>query len=104
VTKGVLPEDSIAPLTRVIRGIRRPGSRPLDGGSRRPRGQQRELVYLALRRLLQLLIIFTRSDGAKEIELLALRHEVAMLLRRVKSQSFEPADYTQQRTVLRERQ
>jgi hypothetical protein len=33
-----------------------------------------------------------RSDDANEIELLAFRHEVAMLRRQVKRQSFEPAD------------
>jgi putative transposase len=36
--------------------------------------------------------LLARSDDAKEIELLARRHEVAMLSRQVKRQSFDPAD------------
>jgi transposase InsO family protein len=42
--------------------------------------------------VLELLVLLAGSDDAKEIELLVLRHEVALLRRQVKRQSFDPAD------------
>jgi len=56
------------------------------------RSQLWAFAYLAVRRVLELVVLLVRSDDAKEIELLALRHEVAVLRRQVKRQSFEPAD------------
>jgi hypothetical protein len=58
----------------------------------RARGQLWAFAYLALRRLFEFVLLLARSDGAKETELLALRHEVALLRRQVTRQSFEPAD------------
>jgi hypothetical protein len=39
--------------------------------------------YWALRRLLELLVLLARSDGAKELEILLLRHELLVLRRQV---------------------
>ena len=58
----------------------------------RTRGGLWALAYLTIRRLLELVILIARTDGAKEIELLALRHEVVVLRRQVKRLSLEPAD------------
>ena len=58
----------------------------------RARGQLWTFVYLALRRSFELIVLVARSDGAKEIELLALRHEVSILRRQAKRQTFRPAD------------
>ena len=58
----------------------------------RAQSQLWTFAYLSVRRVLEFVLLLARSDDAKEIELLALRHEVAMLRRQVKRQTFEPAD------------
>src|ERR1019366_5912707 len=58
----------------------------------RARGQLWAFAYLSVRQIFEFIVPLTHSDDAKEIELLALRHEVAMLRRQVKRQSFDPAD------------
>lgn len=60
--------------------------------SHRVRGGLWALVYLALRHLLGLVVILMRSEGANQIELLALRHEVAVLRRQVKRPAYRPCD------------
>jgi putative transposase len=40
------------------------------------------LIYLVSSRLLALMVLRTRSDAAKEIEILVLRHQLAVLRRR----------------------
>ena len=49
----------------------------------RPRGQLWAFVYLAVRHLLGMVVLLFRSERSNEIELLALRHEVAILRRQV---------------------
>jgi putative transposase len=48
--------------------------------------------YWALRRLLELVVARGRSDSAKEIEPLVLRHEIAVLHRHVARPRYRPAD------------
>ncbi len=50
------------------------------------------LVYLLMRQVLQMLTQLARDGGAKDIELLVLRHEVAVLRRQVHRPDLEPAD------------
>src|SRR4051812_11456933 len=50
------------------------------------------LVYLLLRQVLQMLTELARADGAKDVELLILRHQVAVLRRQVHRPKLEPAD------------
>jgi hypothetical protein len=50
------------------------------------------LVYLLLRQVLQMLTQLARDDGAKDVELLGLRHQVAVLRRQVTRPKPEPAD------------
>jgi putative transposase len=63
---------------------------PMRG--RRARGQLWAFVYLAVRRMLELVVLSLRSERVKEIELLALRHEVAILRRQVGRPAYRPSD------------
>lgn len=50
------------------------------------------LVYLLLRQVLQMLTQLARDDGAKDVEILVLRHQVAVLRRHVHRPQLESAD------------
>ena len=50
------------------------------------------LVYMALRQILQMLTQLARDGGAKDVELLVLRHQVAVLRRQVHRPDLQPAD------------
>jgi putative transposase len=50
------------------------------------------LMYLLLRQVLQMLSQLARDDGAKDVEILVLRHQVAVLRRQVQRPDLQPAD------------
>jgi hypothetical protein len=50
------------------------------------------LVYLLLRHVLQMLTQLARDGGAKDVELLVLRHQVAVLRRQVHHPDLQPED------------
>jgi putative transposase len=49
-------------------------------------------LYVVVCRLLELIVLFGRSDRAEELEILVLRHEVSILRRQVSRPRFEPHD------------
>src|SRR5437763_1929822 len=49
-------------------------------------------LYLVVCRLLALLVLLARADRSKELEILVLRHELAVLRRQVGRPKFEPSD------------
>jgi putative transposase len=48
--------------------------------------------YLTLCRSIQLLVLLARGDAAKDLEILVLRHQLAVLRRQTPRSRFEPAD------------
>jgi len=50
------------------------------------------LLYWAVRRLLELLVLFARGERAKEVEILVLRHELQVLRRQVVRPRVRSAD------------
>ena len=55
-------------------------------------GMSVSVVYLLLRQVLQMLAQLARDDRSKDVELLVLRHQVAVLRRQVRRPRLEPAD------------
>ncbi|HEX6676539.1 MAG TPA: hypothetical protein VF486_16125 [Actinomycetes bacterium] len=51
-----------------------------------------KVAYLTLCRSIRLLALLARGDGAKNLEILVLRHQLAVLRRQVARPRFEPAD------------
>jgi hypothetical protein len=50
------------------------------------------LAYLTLCRSIQVLMLLGRGDAAKELEILVLRHQLAVLRRHTPCPRLEPAD------------
>ena len=51
-----------------------------------------KLAYLTLCRSIQLLVLLARGDAAKDLEILVLRHQLAVLRRQVARPRLQPAD------------
>ena len=51
-----------------------------------------KFAYLTLCRSIQLLVLLARGDAAKDLEILVLRHQLAVLCRQTKQPRLDPAD------------
>jgi len=51
-----------------------------------------KLAYLTLCRSIQVLVLLVRGDAAKDLEILVLRHQLAVLGRQTPRPRLEPAD------------
>jgi putative transposase len=51
-----------------------------------------KLAYLTLCRSIQLLALLARGDTTKDLEILVLRHQLAVLRRQVARPKLQPAD------------
>jgi putative transposase len=49
-------------------------------------------LYIVVCRLLELIVLLGRSDRAKDLEVLVLRHELSILRRQVRRPLYEPHD------------
>ena len=55
-------------------------------------GMSVSFVYMVLRQIFQMLTQLARDGGAKDVELLVLRHQVAVLRRQVHRPDLQPTD------------
>ena len=78
-------------LTRDFRDPTHGRYRPRDGAESGARWMW-ALLYLGLRRLFELVVLLLRSEATNEVELLALRHEIAVLQRQIGRPAYRPAD------------
>jgi hypothetical protein len=51
-----------------------------------------KLVYMTLCRSIQLLAMLARTDAAKDLEILVLRHQLGVLRRQIPCPKLEPTD------------
>ena len=65
-----------------------------DGSATHRRGHLvlSKLAYLTLCRSIQLLVLLARGDAANDLEILVLRHQLAVLRRQTPRPRLEPAD------------
>ena len=89
------------PKTRsrlVVSGSRSIG-RVSHGGEYSSRDVVAAFLYWSLRRLLELFVLRFRSERAKEVEILVLRHQLQMLERQLARPRLSPAESSAARCV-----
>ncbi len=81
--------------------VRLPSTAFTMGKPGRPRRELWSFAYLAVRRLLWLVLLALRTSGSKEIEILVLRYELEILRRNQPRPCLQPADRAWRATLSR---
>jgi hypothetical protein len=85
-----MPQYGTVAASASVRNATTASNRPASAASWASWGTS--LVYLLLRQILQMLTQLARDGGAKDVELLVLRHQVAVLRQQVHRPDLQPAD------------
>ena len=86
-----MPRIVAQPLTRALAASRPTSQEPLAARAASSQAVAFRLACLLLTRVLSWMTLLARSDAAKNVEILVLRHEVACCAERVGARNYAPS-------------